>query len=186
MKTCKSCGAILPDSFQLGDKCPNCKIKILYEENEQKNIIDKIGSFFSTLFSTIGFLFVIALIGLMIWKLASVPFMIHRGKLEYSVSNRYLDVMALVAKQLNNNQSKQNIPDIEKLLLTKISELEYLADQKKYIDKAEMFGEVILSSGEKIHGTGAKYISENIDNFKNERLRYLLKQILLDANEKTT
>lgn len=173
MKVCKSCGTELESSFSLGSKCPNCKIKIVYEEFSPISLFSKIKGYFENFAVFIGIAIIIFIIGNLIY----LPFNLYFRHQETDAINQYHLIISDMERSLLLDGSQQSISELEEYVGRHIEKFELFADNPKVLEGLLFSSVHSMEEKYNARGTAAVYIFINKDRFTKKEFVELFDQI---------
>ncbi len=177
MKICKSCGTILDDSFALGKTCSSCGIKIVYEEIEKPSLLENIGSWLKNAGMAVAACIGIALIGMWLWGLITMPFDLYKSEKYGRVRGSYHNIVIEIEQNLSLNNTEQAVAELEAYVIKHKKEFENFAENHEALEDGVLFQWVIMPTGPGVKGTAAKYIVDNKHKFKNKDVMELFQRI---------
>jgi DNA-directed RNA polymerase subunit RPC12/RpoP len=173
MKVCKSCGTVLDSSFSLGSKCPNCKIKIVYEESLPVPFFSKMKGWLTLLAGIVG----IAVIVFMIGNLIYLPFSMYFLQKDANVINQYQIIIADMERNLTLDGSQESIAEVEEYVKTHIDKFKLFSDKHELLDGSLFSSVHSQEEKRKVSGMAAAYIAINKERFTNKEVIKVLNKI---------
>jgi DNA-directed RNA polymerase subunit RPC12/RpoP len=173
MKVCKSCGTVLDSSFSLGSKCPNCKIKIVYEDSLPVPFSSKIKGWLEIFAVFVGIAIIVFIIGSLVY----FPFSMYFLQQDSKVVNQYQLIVADMEHNLTIDGSQESIAQVEEYVERHIEEFELFADKHNLLDGLLFSSVHSMEENENVSGAAAIYIAINKDKFTNKEVIKLFDRI---------
>jgi hypothetical protein len=170
MMTCGSCSRVLPDSFKLGDRCPNCGVRLVavpeMEAGSFKQLLEKT-------WTIIGALIGIALIGMMIWSIIWGVFSLIQSRKNFAVSSEYYDVVADWESTIEFGNEEKAIKTLESYVLSHEEQFVHFSENARAFEEDSLFAVVSRGNGSNVRGTVAQFIADHQEAFTNPRVKEL-------------
>lgn len=173
MKVCKSCGAVLDSSFSLGSKCPNCKIKIVYEESLPVPFFSQMKGWLTIFAGFVGLAVIVFLIGRLIY----LPFSMYFLQEDVNVINQYQLIVADMERNLTLDNSQESIAEVEEYVKTHIDKFKLFSDKHELLDGSLFSSVHSPEEKQNVSGVAAAYIAINKEKFQNKEIIKLFNRI---------